>query len=548
MTQKQALLILKTGVNVFLTGEPGSGKTFVINQYIRYLRRHKLKVAVTASTGIAATHINGTTIHSWSGIGVRKSLTDRDFSWLFTKRQVVKRIENTHVLIIDEISMLDAKTLSLIDQVLKKVRRNLVAFGGIQVVFVGDFFQLPPVSTGNAQSSFAFESMAWVEAKPVVCYLSEQHRQLDTGFTQLLGSIRSGTELESTYSILTRKQVDEVSDDCTQLYTHNADVDLLNEKKLAKLPGKIYEFPMSTHGRKQIVEQLKKGCLSPEILTLKVGAKVMFTKNNFEVGFVNGTLGEVIDVKDSLPIVLTSEHREIAVKPMDWVIEENDKIKASITQIPLRLAWAITVHKSQGMTLDEAVIDLSDAFEYGQGYVAISRVKSLQGLSLLGINQRALETHPIIQKHDHFFKLRSQKAAQLATQYTSDEFRQKHHDFILRCGGSLKKVTEKVKSEKSTYEQTFELFKKGLSLAQIAKQRNLKQGTIITHIERLYEQELISAQEVGTLIPQKLAKKLSEITCVFHEKGTQHLAPVFEHLKGKYSYDELRLVRMTMVE
>lgn len=548
MTQKQALLILKTGVNVFLTGEPGSGKTFVINQYIRYLRRHKLKVAVTASTGIAATHIGGITIHSFSGIGVRKFLSDREFALLRAKPHITKRIENTNVLIIDEISMLDAQTITLIDLVFKKIRYSDEPFGGMQIVFVGDFFQLPPIVKHTEDVAFAFESPAWDLAKPVVCYLNEQHRQMDSDFSQLLLSIRTGNKLHETFSVLSVKQIHSPDTNCTQLYSHNIDVDALNTKKLNELSGKTYEFPMITHGRKNGVEQLKKGCLSPEMLTLKIGAKVMFTKNNFEVGFVNGTLGEVIDVKDSLPIVLTSENREIAVKPMDWVIEENDKIKASITQIPLRLAWAITVHKSQGMTLDEAVIDLSDAFEYGQGYVAISRVKSLQGLSLLGINQRALETHPLIQKHDHFFKLRSQKAAQLATQYTSDEFRQKHHDFILRCGGSLKKVTEKVQSEKSTYDQTLELFQKGLSIEQIAAERGVRPATIINHIEKLRKENRISSQEVVHLIPKKVMEQLPKILELFREKEDLHLSPVFEKLKGKFSYDELRLARMIIIE
>ena len=182
MTQDEALAILKTGLNVFLTGEPGSGKTHTINQYVAWLRERGVEPAVTASTGIAATHINGMTIHSWSGIGIKRDMTDYDIELIHSREKTARRIVEAKVLIIDEISMLDAATLGSVDRVLRTLRRRTLQaeqpFGGLQVIFVGDFFQLPPVSK-NEQAKFAFESSAWKEANPVICYLSEQHRQED---------------------------------------------------------------------------------------------------------------------------------------------------------------------------------------------------------------------------------------------------------------------------------------------------------------------------------------------------------------------------------
>src|SRR3989344_807323 len=171
MTQAQALNILKTGANVFLTGEPGSGKTYLVNQYVSYLRQRKIEPAITASTGIAATHIGGTTVHSWSGIGIKKELSPSDVKRISSNKKVSARIKKTHTLIIDEISMLDGKTLIAVDQVCKEVRGSAAPFGGIQIVLVGDFFQLPPVVSrnnsavttlfDNESAQFAFDSSAW---------------------------------------------------------------------------------------------------------------------------------------------------------------------------------------------------------------------------------------------------------------------------------------------------------------------------------------------------------------------------------------------------
>ena len=408
MTQDEALAILKTGLNVFLTGEPGSGKTHTINRYVAWLRERGVEPAVTASTGIAATHISGMTIHSWSGIGIKRDMTDYDIELIHSREKTAKRIVEAKVLIIDEISMLDAATLSSVDRVLRTLRRRTLQaeqpFGGLQVIFVGDFFQLPPVSK-DRQVQFAFESSAWREANPVVCYLSEQHRQEDGDFLDLLTAMRRGTfgaahrtRLTSRVGILSKQTV------ATRLYTHNENVDRINTESLAKLTEKSRTYEMESRGARALVETLKANCLSPERLELKIGASVMFTRNNFDEGYVNGTLGTVIDFSSlGLPVVKT-RRGNVTVERAMWEVMDGNKVLAKITQMPLRLAWAITVHKSQGMSLDAAIIDLSQAFEFGQGYVAISRVRTLAGLFLEGFNERALELHPKVAAADRHFR------------------------------------------------------------------------------------------------------------------------------------------------
>ncbi|HWQ59886.1 MAG TPA: PIF1 family DEAD/DEAH box helicase [Candidatus Fimivivens sp.] len=438
MTQDQALSILKTGANVFLTGEAGAGKTHVVNRYAEYLRSRGIAYAVTASTGIAATHIHGMTIHSWSGIGANRELDDEGFRRLVKNRAALRRIRETNVLVIDEISMLDARTLSLVERVCRHAKGTTLPFGGIQVVLVGDFFQLPPVSRDGA-AQFAFESSAWAALDPVVCYLHEQHRQEDPAFLEILSAIRRD-EFGETHLELVRKCLlgpDDVPDeDLPVLFSHNTDVDGINAAALDRLPGKAVVFRMATRGPEGPLASLIRGCLSPEKLELKEGASVMFTKNNAEEGYVNGTLGTVIgfDATKKFPIVRTRDGDTVTVAPAEWAVEEGEEIVARIRQIPLRLAWAMTIHKSQGTSLDAAVMDLSRVFEYGQGYVALSRVRTLAGLSLVGLSDRAFLTHPAVRERDLLFREASESAATSYGSRSEDEIRKDEEGFLIICG------------------------------------------------------------------------------------------------------------------
>ncbi len=406
MTQEKALQILLSGVNVFLTGEPGSGKTYTINRFTEALKESWIYPSITASTGIAATHINGTTIHSWAGLGIKEDLTDRDIETIIEKFYIRNRLENAKVLVIDEVSMLSAGVITNVDRVCRAARGQFKPFGGLQVIFVGDFFQLPPVMKGDADPvRFAFESPAWKEANPTVCYLTEQHRTQDPKFTAILTSLRNGTLTREHIKVLKdRESTPPDMNKVTRLFTHNIDVDRINEKKLAELKTEKRIFKMRWEGNQYLVETLKKGCLSPETLVLKIGALVMFTRNNFDEGYVNGTIGEVIGFNDNGNVLVKAKNGDVfSAGECEWQIQKREK-GATIWQIPLRLAWAITVHKSQGMSLDAATVDLSGAFEYGQGYVALSRVRSLDGLYIEGLNAKALKVHPKIAEQDLIFR------------------------------------------------------------------------------------------------------------------------------------------------
>ena len=526
MTQNEALNILKTGVNVFLTGEPGSGKTHTINEYVSYLRDRDVEVAITASTGIAATHIGGMTIHSWSGIGIKNKLDKYDLDKIASNEYVSKRIRRAKVLVIDEVSMLSSGTLDMVEAVCREVKQSGDAFGGLQVVFVGDFFQLPPVVRNvveeeqqmqlieeEIRSIFACDSNAWERATPVVCYIGEQYRQDDTEFLSILSAIRTNTFNKKHFEkILSRKiEKNNFPKNVPKLYSHNINVDSVNTETLSKIENEEEKFIMDFEGRDMLVSILKKGCLSPEVLCLKIGAEVMFTKNNLKEGYVNGTLGTVVDFTAGRrhPIIKLRNGRRIEVEPMEWVMEENGKIKAKIIQIPLRLAWAITVHKSQGMSMDSAIMDLSTVFEYGQGYVALSRVRRLSGLYIVGLSEKAFKVHPEILEKDKIFRKDSIDAEKVFGKLEKEKLNKMHEDFIGAMGGKVKKISKKIKDKKDKKagtsfeeirkkfpkaympwkkeedEKLIKLFEKNIKIKDLAKEFGRKRGAITARLEKL---------------------------------------------------------------
>ena len=633
MRQSSALDILKTGQNVFLTGSAGSGKTYTLNQYINYLRARRVPVAVTASTGIAATHMNGTTIHSWSGIGIKDELSDRDLTNLSRKQFLADRLKDTAVLIIDEISMLHAKQLNLVNQVLKHVRKNGAAFGGIQVVVAGDFFQLPPIgSKGESnREKFAFMSEAWLDAKFHICYLSEQHRQVSEAanggldLDDILNQIRRQEVTFEAIAALEATFDQNVDINRTRLYTHNLNVNKINDKELAALEGETMRFEATATGDSKLVETLKKTVRTQDDLVLKVGAKVMFIKNNSELGVSNGTMGELIgfaavkidDSKDTsddliedtaqdaiakntknkakkdkeskekpkdkkpttqkMPVVRLNSGREVIAEPEEWIIEdETGDVLASYLQVPLCLAWAITIHKSQGMTLEAAEIDLSRTFELGQGYVALSRLKSLAGLQLLGMNDMSLQLDPLARGADKRFLALSEEADANYAMLDEESMTQAHEKFILKSGGTLSKSVIKAyanlqkkrreqqqaqidKKQKlgnqvsdksdSTLLATRLLLEESLSIAEISQARQLSQSTIMRHIAELKSQDpslacdhLRPDDEVMTAVGNAyVAIKVANNPNDFNDDGSVKLRPIFEHLKQAVDYNTIRL-------
>lgn len=420
MKQQQALEILESGVSAFVTGAPGAGKTYVLNRFVERARRRGVSVAVTASTGIAATHVNGQTLHSWSGVGVATSLSDALYKRIRARRR--KAVNAVEVLVIDEVSMLPAWLFDMVDQVCRRLRNDSAPFGGLQVVLSGDFFQLPPVvrrgrgtdvhdpeaeanreryrCQGRDPDGFVTESFVWREMGARVCYLTEQHRQDGGALLAVLTDIRDadvtdGDRLALLSRCGARPAGDEVA---VHLFPTNRQADLLNDVRLAKLDAEPHVFDAASSGPADLVARLKRNVLAPEHLVLKEGAAVMALRNDAERQYVNGSLGTVAGFapkrKGGWPIVRFENGSVVAMRPADWDMMDGETVLASVSQVPLRCAWAITIHKSQGLTLDAAVMDLRRTFAPGMGYVALSRVERLDGLFLDGVGERALLVSP----------------------------------------------------------------------------------------------------------------------------------------------------------
>jgi ATP-dependent DNA helicase PIF1 len=390
--QENALKAIKEKKNVFISGNAGTGKSFLL----KHIKETVPNIHITASTGIAAVNVGGQTLHSWSGIGLG-TLPANKISF---SGKVISRVKLAKILAIDEISMISAEVLDLVNDVTKLIRKNDKPFGGIQVIFFGDFFQLPPV-----HGDFCFNSKTWTDLNMQSIILKKVFRQTDEIFVTMLNHIRHADLTPEDISLLTDRVKCKCTDAIqpTRLVSHNDQADKINKAELEKIDNKVYTFNAKYRGTDQIkIEFLKKNCVAYDTLNLKVGASVMMLRNTYaDQGIINGSVGIVKDIS-VYPIVLFENGIELVIIPEVWALERYDDIleklvtEASIEQIPLIFSWAITIHKSQGMTLNKIRCDLSKVFTYGQSYVALSRVKSLDGLYIDDIDFNKIRTSDLI--------------------------------------------------------------------------------------------------------------------------------------------------------
>jgi ATP-dependent DNA helicase PIF1 len=416
--QRKVIDAIEEGYNVFVTGPAGTGKSYLL-QFLKKEYMHK-RFHLTASTGIAAVNIGGSTLHSWAGIGLGTLPFEQILHKLRSVQSALlrRKIREAKMLAIDEISMISSETLDLINNLFKAIRENDTAFGGLQLILFGDFLQLPPIVETQLQNSehFCFKSKSWQEANLQTFVLTEIFRQTDQNFIKLLNNLRFGSITKDNIEIL-RERYNATDENKaikpTILSTHNYQVEEINTENLKMLPSKEYVHTAKFSGKATKFDFLRKNCMASEHLKLKIGAQVMMLKNTYKnEGIINGSLGIIIGFspKRNYPIVEFSNGKIITISPEKWAVEKyNDKLKemveeAAMTQIPLILAWAITVHKSQGMTLDKIECNLANSFAEGQIYVALSRVKDLQGLFIKSFNVNRIKTNPDVVSFYRNFK------------------------------------------------------------------------------------------------------------------------------------------------
>jgi len=391
--QQQAFDLFTKGKNIFISGQAGTGKSFIINMIYNYAELHDKKINVTALTGCAALLLNmkATTIHSWGGIGIGGEITT-----LISNIRKYKKVDNwlTDILVVDEVSMMSKSLFELLDTIGKKLRKNPKPFGGIQLVFCGDFYQLPPID-----DSFCFESLLWNQTFDKTIIFTKNYRQEDDGFQKVLNEVREGNISPEGCKLLLECTQKKVGDGIkpTIIYPTKKLADQINQFENLTLEGesrsyKSYKSILSGHISLELDKQIQ-GKNIDEMITLKIGSQVMCIVNlDQDLGVVNGSQGLVIDFTEGFPIVQFKTCKMI-IKPHLW---KNDKYEnEGVYQIPLILSWAITIHKAQGISLDEAMINIgSSVFEYGQTYVALSRVRTEEGLYIKSLDVSRIKANP----------------------------------------------------------------------------------------------------------------------------------------------------------
>lgn len=441
--QTQILRLVESGNSVFYTGSAGTGKSVLLREIIRTLRKKYIKspdaIAITASTGIAACNIGGVTIHSFAGIGIGEGSAEDLVNRVRKNKKAASRWLRTKVLIVDEVSMLDGDLFDKLAQIGSLIRKSPEPFGGIQVVVTGDFFQLPPVGKGTSQVKFAFEARLWNQTIKRTFNLNKVFRQKDQQFVDMLNEMRFGRlsqESIARFKSLSRPINDNDGLGATELFPRREDVERSNNGRMSHLQTEQRDFPATDGGTIADPGQREKmlaNFMAPKKLVLRVGAQVMLIKNMDEM-LVNGSMGKILrfvdpalygtdydDVDGSgnagkpkserkktattkdmfMPVVEFSVpnrgRREALIMTETWKVElPSGEVQVSRTQLPLILAWAMSIHKSQGQTLERVKVDLGRVFEKGQAYVALSRATSLEGLQVLNFDPKKVQAHPTV--------------------------------------------------------------------------------------------------------------------------------------------------------
>ncbi|KAL8512467.1 hypothetical protein ACS0TY_018806 [Phlomoides rotata] len=417
--QKQVLDAVCNGRSVFITGSAGTGKTFLLQEIIKKLKKihGRSRVYVTASTGVAACMLEGQTLHSFAGVGLANVDRDALLERVLSNKKACSRWRKVKALVIDEISMIDAELFEGLAHIARILRdkeedeSGVKTWGGIQLIVSGDFFQLPPVRKKTSKKIYAFEADSWSSSFDLLVELTTVFRQSDSLLVRLLQNIRKGGNDVDELKLLEQCCSGyEPDPSAVRLYPRLEDVNKVNKEKLESLNKEIYVYTAQDSGEDKWKRQLKSG-IAPDELELCVGARVMLTKNLSPYHkLVNGATGTVLELHrlsynyqetrdmcshgNLLPLVKFDSGLELVVEPETWSVVDGEKIVATRRQLPLILSWALSIHKCQGMNLDKLHTNLERVFECGMVYVALSRVRSLRGLHLSGLEPSCIRAHP----------------------------------------------------------------------------------------------------------------------------------------------------------
>ena len=398
--QKMAWEALQSSQNVFVTGSAGTGKSYLIQEYLRV--KNTKEYPVVASTGSAAIIINGRTFHSFFGLGMREGSVDEIVKKAVKSRQIKKRLNEASCVVIDEISMLSGHTLDVASEVAKRVRASSSPWGGLRIIAVGDFAQLPPVAFGNEKKDWAFLHPIWSETQFKTVQLESVLRTKEKELLSVLHSVREGIISDSVRSFLNSKISEQDYEfEGTRLFAHRRSADMYNKQRLQSLPSKEYVFHTEYEGNAYAIEKIKKNIPIPDTLHLKKHALVMIRKNDtkFPYRYINGTLGTIIEIDTTHVLLRLMNGKDIEIEKQHFsFLDGNGEEQSTAYNFPLSLAWATTIHKAQGATIDRVMVDLSQLWESGHAYVALSRVPSEEGLFIEKLTEQSIKVDTDVQK------------------------------------------------------------------------------------------------------------------------------------------------------
>lgn len=558
-------IVEKTDMSLFLTGKAGTGKTTFLREVVRYTKK---KCIVLAPTGIAAVNAGAMTIHSFFQFGLGPFVQGviepkSDFRINKSKLELIRHLQ---LLIIDEVSMVRADLMDHIDVELRRIRRNSKPFGGVQFLMIGDLQQLPPIAHGGEddllrqyyKTLYFFSSTALKSMKYSCIELKNVYRQTDRHFIDILNHARDCTLTSQDITDLNARYIPGFSpkpeDGYIRLMTHNRQVDYVNETELEKLDSKPFTFVAAVTGTFP-----EESYPTADSLTLKKGAQVMFIKNDPERRFINGTLGEVKSIdKNSIAVRLAESGTIIDVEPMEWqniryqFDEESKEISSKqigrFKQYPLKAAWAITVHKSQGLTFDKAIIDVHAAFSPGQAYVALSRCRTMDGLVLSSpVSASVFMKDNAVDAYMNYISRPVEELA-FSSCYEYFEYEKKPEPEEVAPVEKVKVNKEKPKKEikeefrddtgkkLNTSEYSYWLYNQGNTVEQIAEKRKLNPVTIEGHLARYVASGDIDVHE---FVDGDTLQKV-EAYCMEHPEE-KALKPIFEHFDAKIPYGVLRM-------
>lgn len=395
--QQKALQTLKGPQNVFLTGAAGSGKSHLLRAYLKEIPAD-MKVAVLASTGVAAIMLGGRTFHSFFGLGILEGGPQATIDRALKDNRVRKRLQKASLVIIDEVSMLSGEQLQTAETIARKARESSSSWGGLRIIAVGDFAQLPPVNVFSRGKDWAFLNQVWELSDFAPVVLNETMRTKDSAFLAVQNDLRLGLFTNRVRDFLDSRMRARSSGEMTTLFSRRDSVDQFNLEKLSSLDSPSLHYKTEYLGKAKDIESFRKHSPLPEEISLKRGALVMLRQNDPQGAYVNGSLGHIVDGSNNvLRIKLMRKGEEIEVERTSFTLLNADGEPVVVARnFPVNLAWAMTIHKAQGATLDRVNVELTHAWEPGQAYVAVSRVRSADGLFIQGWRPGAILADPLV--------------------------------------------------------------------------------------------------------------------------------------------------------